>query len=63
MTIVLIFFQVELVGIVGGKTVQACTRNTLARIFTNKVAISFNWQGKGEKLSFRISALVAVVLS
>ena len=53
--------QVNYLGTIGGENVKQCVRRTMKGVFTNDMAIKFNWKGKGDKRPFSSLELSSVV--
>lgn len=49
------FFQVTYLSFVGGSKVPIIIRRILEKLFTNKLALLYNWTGKNDKLPLKKS--------
>lgn len=56
-------FQIAVISVVGGHTLQECVRRILRHIMTNALAMLFNWCGKGDKQSFSLLKLNDTITS
>ena len=53
--------QVSYLGVVGGITIKDTTRRILKTLFTNSLAVQYNYNGHGDKHAFGALTLKEVV--
>jgi len=53
--------QVSYLGVVGGMTIKDTTRRILKTLFTNSLAVKYNYNGHGDKHAFGALMLKEVV--
>lgn len=55
-------FQEKNLSLVGGKKVSKIVRRILEKVFTNSLAIKYNWTGKNNKIALRDLKLPKVII-